>query len=136
MTNSAWLPIAAFVIGVGVAPHAQVRSICYEPQGGAPESMGIPNLVADRYHQNRMKLPWTDTLPAITVRDDAVCRLAARAYLRDSLAALPDSALLATVVRAGGLYFVRARPVRRAGEFGVTAVMDSRFRVVRELVNP
>jgi hypothetical protein len=116
---------------------AQTRSNCYESRpGDGPASMGVPNLVADRYHQNRMRLPWTDTLPPVTIRDDAVCRRAARSYLRDSLAVVPDSMLLATVVRAGGLYFVRARPVERAGEFGVTAVLDSAFRVVTRLANP
>ena len=85
----------------------------------------VRTLVADRVHENRFHLPWTDTLPLQPVRDPAICARAGRAYagLSDDAAAPPTG-----VVRAGGLYFAIASPPDRAGAWTVIAVLDQHFR--------
>ena len=100
------------------------------------------SVMATAQHQFRLRhaspaarFPWTDTLPPRIVTDASVCRAAARAYLSDSLPTLPDSALAAGVVLAGGLYFAQAWPLRRGGEFVVIAVLDRTFRWLVGLAN-
>jgi hypothetical protein len=84
------------------------------------------NAVADRGHENRFRLPWTDTLPPRVVRDARTCRAAAAGYAGGPLP--PGVAPRATVVRAGGLYFVIGPNVQKAGEFTIVGVLDARFR--------
>jgi hypothetical protein len=84
------------------------------------------NALADRRHESRFKLRWTDTLPPAAVRDDVICRRAAAGYAGGTLPrGVPARA---TVVRAGGLYFVVGPVDRRAGEFLVVGVLDASFR--------
>jgi len=86
------------------------------------------NMVADRAARNVYHLPWSDTLPLQTITDSVTCARSAKAYTGRPLPS--GVAPLAGVVRAGGLYFVVATPIQRAGEFMLVAVLDSRFRVI------
>jgi hypothetical protein len=89
------------------------------------------NALADRRHENRFNLPWTDTLPPTAVRDDVICRRAAAGYAGGKLPrGVPARA---TVVRAGGLYFVVGPTDSRAGEFLVVGVLDASFRWITGL---
>lgn len=84
------------------------------------------NAVADRGAENRHRLPWTDTLPPAPVRDAAICRRAALATVGGRLP--PGATARASVVRAGGLYFVLGPGDGQAGEFLVVDVLDAAFR--------
>jgi len=81
--------------------------------------------VADRRAENKLGLPWTDTLPPQVVRDAASCRAAAVGYAGGRLpAGMPARA---SVVRAGGLYFVLTPLRRTAGEYTLVGVLDGRY---------
>ena len=86
------------------------------------------NMVADRRARDVYRLPWSDTSPLETVTDSATCARAAEAYV--GRPSPPGASPFAGVVRAGGLYFVVATPIERAGEFMLVAVLDGRFRVI------
>jgi len=82
--------------------------------------------VADRRTENKLRLPWTDSLPPQVVRDAASCRAAAVGYAGGRLPqGVPPRA---SVVRAGGLYFVLGTVRQTAGEYTLVGVLDGRFR--------
>jgi hypothetical protein len=87
--------------------------------------------LADRRARNRLGLPWVDALPPVAVRDAALCRRAARAAAGGRLPR--GVAARATVVRAGGLYFVLGPTSGRAGEFVAVDVLDAEFRYLMSL---
>jgi hypothetical protein len=97
-----------------------------EPRWEGALDNTVRNLVADRAHENRFRLPWTDSLAPVPIRDPDVCARAGRAYadLRDERSPAPP----AGVIKAGGLYFVIATPAERAGEWMIIWVLDAQFR--------
>lgn len=110
--------------------HAQQAPSCITATASV-SALGVENFLADRRGDNRFALPWRDSTPPRVVTDARVCRQAARAYLRDSRNERADSTLRAVVVQAGGLYFVKALPAQRAGEFELVAIVNDRFQLVK-----
>ena len=104
-------------------PQANACEVGWEPI----ISNTVHTLIADRAHENRFHLPWTDTLPPRPIRGPQICARAGRTYagVSDGSVAPPTG-----VVQAGGLYFVVATPADRAGEWMVIAVLDKRFRYI------
>jgi hypothetical protein len=109
-------------IHVGPAPD---RGGCYRGTEAIVMS-AARNAVADRNGENRFRLPWTDTLPPQVVRDAPTCRAAAVGYAAGRLP--PGVAPWASVVRAGGLYFVLGPVEQKAGESTIVGVLDAHFR--------
>ena len=104
---------------------SDVAGGCYHPTEMIPLQWAR-NAVADRAGENRHKLPWTDTLPPTVIRDDELCVRAALATVEGKLPAGVDAR--ASVVRAGGLYFVYGPGPNSAGEFTVVHVLDGQLR--------
>lgn len=129
--------LAAFALTAADNPAASNRPqthVCVSVPSQVA-ALGVQNFLADRRGDNRYALPWRDTAPPTVVIDEQLCRRAARAYFADSLGVRADSTLRATVVQAGGLYFVKAHPVRTAGEFELIAVLNDRFEIVKFLTS-
>ncbi len=118
------LPACGSTAGRAASP--LVAQTQCEPRWESVIDNTVRNLVVDRAHANRMRLPWTDSLLPVPVRDPALCARAGRAYadVRDDGTPAPP----AGVVRAGGLYFVVATPPQRAGEWMIIWVLDAQFR--------
>lgn len=88
---------------------------------------------ADRRAGNKLNLPWTNTSPPEAVRDERLCERAALAVVDGALP--PGVGARATVIRAGGLYFVLGPGDNTAGEYLVVEVLDASFRRVVGIAN-